>query len=266
MPRLRKSTALSWVASGVAHAGVLALGTLAAISVGRREWERNAEETVIAIRLSPPSEKARASPLSLEVAVDDRSRVIEPQWRPDALPRTEGVLEDPLELARALVEGDTAAERDSSRGDRGVSFEARTVPGLGGRGASRPGVGASATSEGATTVADGAGDGLSSIEPGAPPEPGSGGAGGMGPRAIEAPEPEYPKLSIRLGEEGRVGCVIEVDESGRVTSVVVTTGSGHPRLDRAALEALQSWRFDPARRDGVAIAARVPHVVVFRLR
>lgn len=68
--------------------------------------------------------------------------------------------------------------------------------------------------------------------------------------------PAYPLESRRKGEQGRV--VLKVwlgNEPGLPRKVDVFTSSGYPRLDRAALDAVKSWQFDPAKRDGKKIEA-----------
>jgi protein TonB len=56
-----------------------------------------------------------------------------------------------------------------------------------------------------------------------------------------------------------------VAPSGIVSAVKVAVTSGHPALDRAALAAVRKWRFQPARRAGVPVAASVQVPVRFRL-
>lgn len=82
---------------------------------------------------------------------------------------------------------------------------------------------------------------------------------------LEGPEPRYPTLSARLGEEGVVLCRLQVGVDGRVTGVEVLTSSGHERLDDAAVECLGTWVFQPATEDGEPVPASVDHRVVFRL-
>ena len=86
-----------------------------------------------------------------------------------------------------------------------------------------------------------------------------------GARLIHAPPPPYPRASLRLGEEGVVSCRLHVDASGAVREVELVAGSGHTRLDRAALATLLTWRFDPALTAGSAVPVIYPHRVVFRL-
>jgi protein TonB len=59
--------------------------------------------------------------------------------------------------------------------------------------------------------------------------------------------------------------LVQVDADGGVASVSVATSSGHALLDRAAREAVESWRFEPGRRDGRAEARPLEVPIRFRL-
>ena len=48
-----------------------------------------------------------------------------------------------------------------------------------------------------------------------------------------------------------------VDASGAVSAVSVANGSGSRLLDRAAMDAVRRWRFEPARSNGEPVAATV---------
>lgn len=65
--------------------------------------------------------------------------------------------------------------------------------------------------------------------------------------------PAYPRLSVRLGEQGKTVLLVELDEFGRMANVTVKTKSGFPRLDEAAVTAVKSWRCSPAKRNGLAV-------------
>lgn len=65
------------------------------------------------------------------------------------------------------------------------------------------------------------------------------------------PEPEYPSLSLRLGEKGTVTLQFLIDIKGRVKESKVKDSSGHPRLDEAARSALSRCRFTPGTLNGV---------------
>lgn len=63
-----------------------------------------------------------------------------------------------------------------------------------------------------------------------------------------------PALRL-LASEGRVVLRVFVHVDGTAGPVHLGQSSGNPALDRAAVEAASSWRFQPATRDGVPIEA-----------
>jgi periplasmic protein TonB len=77
--------------------------------------------------------------------------------------------------------------------------------------------------------------------------------------------PNYPEASRRRGEQGVVRVELFVDPAGRVANVRVTESSGFAALDAAALEAVRDWRFRPAERAGLPVAASITTAVHFRL-
>lgn len=82
---------------------------------------------------------------------------------------------------------------------------------------------------------------------------------------LENPSPQYPKLSRRRGEEGKVTLRVRVRADGRAENVEIAHTSGHPRLDAAARETVLSWRFVPARQGETPIDSSLLVPVVFRL-
>ncbi len=66
-------------------------------------------------------------------------------------------------------------------------------------------------------------------------------------------KPEYPKMSQRLNEQGTVVLTVLVKSDGSAGDVEVKSSTGFPRLDRAAMEAVRSWHFNPATIDGKPI-------------
>lgn len=81
------------------------------------------------------------------------------------------------------------------------------------------------------------------------------------------PRPPYPALSKRLGEEGVVHLSILVNPDGSVAQLDLVQSSGHPRLDRSAIDTVQSsWKFEPARQGGKPVAAWVIVPIQFTLR
>lgn len=83
---------------------------------------------------------------------------------------------------------------------------------------------------------------------------------------LRNPAPRYPTLSRQLQEEGRVDLQVDVNAEGFPIKVVIHKGSGFPRLDKAALEAVSAWRFVPAYRGGRAERSTVIVPLIFNLQ
>ncbi len=77
--------------------------------------------------------------------------------------------------------------------------------------------------------------------------------------------PVYPQLSRKLREQGTVVLELTVLKNGAVADVALLHSSGYPRLDQAALAAVQQWRYQAARRGNAAIEYRYRQRVEFSL-
>ncbi len=82
---------------------------------------------------------------------------------------------------------------------------------------------------------------------------------------LQAPQPDYPPISKRMGEEGRVTLRVLVNERGRTERVDVQTSSGSARLDEAARQALMRTLFKPHSEDGRAVAVYAIVPITFQL-
>lgn len=67
---------------------------------------------------------------------------------------------------------------------------------------------------------------------------------------LEPPVLEYPRLSRRNQESGRVMVRVYIDTAGLPRSVQVSQSSGFPRLDDAAVAAVSKARFKPYTENG----------------
>jgi protein TonB len=79
-----------------------------------------------------------------------------------------------------------------------------------------------------------------------------------GELSVTCPErapPDYPLLSKRLNEQGKVVLRVELGEDGRIEHAEVKTSSAYRRLDEVALSTVKTWRCKPATRNGVAVRA-----------
>lgn len=82
---------------------------------------------------------------------------------------------------------------------------------------------------------------------------------------LDNPKPQYPFMSKRLGEQGTVQLRVFVNADGSVARLELKRGSGHARLDQAAMNTVQNWRFVPARQGSQAVAAWVVVPIHFTL-
>lgn len=82
---------------------------------------------------------------------------------------------------------------------------------------------------------------------------------------LNNPLPEYPAVSRRMGEEGRVVLRVFVEANGLPSQVELKSSSGYTRLDRAAREVVTQWRFVPARQGDEKVSAWVLVPIQFTL-
>jgi protein TonB len=88
------------------------------------------------------------------------------------------------------------------------------------------------------------------------------------PRKVEYlynPSPDYPPRARRLGLEGEVLIRTRVLPNGEPDELVLAQSSGYALLDQAAMKAVRTWRFRPARNSDERIASWVEIPVHFRL-
>jgi len=71
---------------------------------------------------------------------------------------------------------------------------------------------------------------------------------------LHNPPPDYPRMSKRLGEQGKVVLKVLIGADGAAQKVELVTSSGFERLDKSALDAAMRWRYVPGKRGGVAEA------------
>jgi protein TonB len=83
---------------------------------------------------------------------------------------------------------------------------------------------------------------------------------------LRNPKPAYPNLSRRLSEQGTVLLRVFVTMAGDASKIELKESSGFPRLDHAALDAVQSWKFVPAKRGEQPVAAWVVVPIKFSLK
>ena len=89
---------------------------------------------------------------------------------------------------------------------------------------------------------------------------------GATPSYAVNPPPVYPALARRNGWEGEVLLRVEVTAEGKAATLKVERSSGHAVLDRSAVAAVRTWRFNPARIGTTPVAGEVRVPIRFELR
>jgi TonB family protein len=79
-------------------------------------------------------------------------------------------------------------------------------------------------------------------------------------------DPIYPKRARERGEEGDVTLDFSVDETGRTSDIKVVKSSESKLLDDAAIQAVATSQFSPAKKNDVAISTRTRLRVSFRIK
>ena len=84
------------------------------------------------------------------------------------------------------------------------------------------------------------------------------------PRVTYAPDPEYSEEARAAGYQGTCLLWLIVGADGTPHDIKVSRKLGMG-LDQKAIEAVRSWRFEPARKDGKPVAVQINLEVSFRL-
>lgn len=84
------------------------------------------------------------------------------------------------------------------------------------------------------------------------------------PRSTYAPDPEYTDHARRKKIQGTVvlACVITATGTTRDVQIIKSLEQG---LDKQAVDAVRSWRFEPATRDGSPVPVEIKVEVSFSL-
>lgn len=90
------------------------------------------------------------------------------------------------------------------------------------------------------------------------------GGGVSAPRILFAPDPDYSEEARKAKYQGTVVLWVVVGPDGRPRDVRVQRSLGLG-LDEKAMEAVKSWKFEPARKDGQPVAVQINVEVNFRL-
>ena len=85
------------------------------------------------------------------------------------------------------------------------------------------------------------------------------------PRYSDNPVPAYPSIARKRKYQGTVILEVFVEADGRVGDLRIVESSTHTLLDRAAMQAVKAWQFEPGRRGDLTVAMWVRVPVQFAL-
>ncbi len=85
------------------------------------------------------------------------------------------------------------------------------------------------------------------------------------PDYLRNPEPDYPLAARRRGQQGSVVLNVTVSPRGCATEVSLQQSSGFELLDQAAIKAVKTWDFEPARVGAMAVESKIEVPVRFKL-
>jgi protein TonB len=85
------------------------------------------------------------------------------------------------------------------------------------------------------------------------------------PKLTFDPEPDYSDAGRKDKISGSVGLWVNIGADGLVNDVCVAR-SLRADMDERAVARVKTWRFEPARKDGVAVAANLYMEVNFNIK
>ncbi|HYA48726.1 MAG TPA: TonB family protein, partial [Burkholderiales bacterium] len=85
------------------------------------------------------------------------------------------------------------------------------------------------------------------------------------PKTIKSPDPVYPAQAARFGKEGSITVNALISETGSVIETGILKGLRDDMgLEKAAMDAVKKWKFQPAKKDGVNVRVWKPIVITFK--
>jgi TonB family protein len=90
------------------------------------------------------------------------------------------------------------------------------------------------------------------------------GGGVSAPKELYAPEPEYSEEARKAKYQGTCVLYVIVGADGRPRDLRVARSLGLG-LDEKAIDAVKTWKFEPAMKDGKPVAVAISVEVEFRL-
>lgn len=85
-------------------------------------------------------------------------------------------------------------------------------------------------------------------------------------KPVKTDHPAYPRQAREKGWEGVVLLHLNISAQGNVVEATVEESSGHAMLDTQALQAIQHWKFQPAKNGNFPVSSVVNLPIKFDLR
>jgi TonB family protein len=85
------------------------------------------------------------------------------------------------------------------------------------------------------------------------------------PKPIHIPQPEYTPAARKAKIQGDIVFWVVIDAQGNVTEVAQTSAPLGKGLDENAAATVRTWKFEPAKRNGVPVPVKIKVEVTFRL-
>lgn len=235
-----------WLSVGIHAVSLVAVSSVVAVA---RHVPERVLVPVEVVRVEPPPpappEKPKMPPRLIaqpnrvtRAAPTLQNLMLDPTPRVERTPDPTAASPDRRYMASAEVPG-AGLPIPGAAGSGGLLLPSPDIPGAP-SGSARVGQG----------LASGAGDGVTSV---------------VRPLGGYQTTPHYPEAARREGAEGVVTLRFEVLATGKVGTVQVQRSAGRLDLDRAAVEAVRTWLFEPARRGKEAVAIWVTLPVRFEL-
>ncbi|HEX7815131.1 energy transducer TonB [Dyella sp.] len=93
----------------------------------------------------------------------------------------------------------------------------------------------------------------------------AGGAGTHGPVLVKGGQPRYPTAAMRSAQEGWVEVSFTISPDGSVANVKVVDAQPRHVFDRAAMDAVSHWKYEPATQGGTPVASERQQRIEFKL-
>ncbi|MDH3503846.1 MAG: energy transducer TonB [Nitrospirota bacterium] len=84
-------------------------------------------------------------------------------------------------------------------------------------------------------------------------------------KPLKTERPLYPRMAREQGWQGKVVLRARISAEGTVKHATVQESSGFPALDDSALQAVQTWSFEPAKNGEFSVASTVALPIRFDL-